>query len=134
LNFNTQLTENFNLSEFFKNVISFNSSSDIVLSNIQKLALKLQLFRSYKNKSISISSSFRTRSENYLSGGKVHSYHLEGLAADIYYKDIEKTFLKDYYALKFLFSGVIYYPDMKFFHCDIGSRVDRPFYNLKSGN
>ena len=126
INFNLQLTKNFILNEWFKSELEQErfkklpyNTQNLYLNNIKDVASKLQKFRDYKNKSIKILSGWRSYEHNKLVGGAVNSFHLSGMATDIYYKDIYKEYLKDSLHLHYIFNGLLYYPASRFFHCDI---------------
>ena len=75
-----QLTENFNISEF-------NSKCGRVMPkkvqlNVQKLANALQIIRDELNKSITITSGYRSPQHNKSIKGASNSTHLTGLGAD----------------------------------------------------
>jgi len=120
--FDSRITKNFVLSEFFQDLKTFQECEERYIQNVVVVAEILQIFRNKKNLPINVSSGFRTFQQNKDCGGTPHSFHKFGLACDFWYKDIEKTFSFDFEHLKGLFNGVIWYPDKKFFHVDIGNR------------
>ncbi len=126
----TQITTNFSMNEFFRSEEDFISSSDGVKANIVLVSAKLQLFRDYKRTPIIINSGYRSKLYNAAIGGRQRSYHLDGLASDIIYNGISNTWRQDFEELKKHFKGVIYYPKLLFFHCDLGHRNDRPYHFL----
>lgn len=76
-----KLTKNFSLEEF-----KCKDGSDIpnnVLSNITELAKNLQVLRDSINKSISITSGYRSPEHNAKIKGAKNSQHVKGTAADI---------------------------------------------------
>lgn len=76
-----KLTKNFSLEEF-----KCKDGSDIpnnVLSNITELAKNLQVLRDSINKSISITSGYRSPEHNAKVKGAKNSQHVKGTAADI---------------------------------------------------
>jgi uncharacterized protein YcbK (DUF882 family) len=79
-----KLTKNFSLEEF-----KCKDGSDIpnnVLSNITELAKNLQVLRDALNKSISITSGYRSPKYNAKIGGVKNSQHVKGTASDIQIK------------------------------------------------
>ena len=79
-----KLTKNFSLEEF-----KCKDGSDIpnnVLSNITELAKNLQVLRDSINKSISITSGYRSPKYNAKIGGVKNSQHVKGTASDIQIK------------------------------------------------
>jgi uncharacterized protein YcbK (DUF882 family) len=79
-----KLTKNFSLEEF-----KCKDGSDIpnnVLSNITELAKNLQVLRDALNKSISITSGYRSPKYNTKIGGVKNSQHVKGTASDIQIK------------------------------------------------
>jgi uncharacterized protein YcbK (DUF882 family) len=79
-----KLTKNFSLEEF-----KCKDGSDIpnnVLSNITELAKNLQVLRDALNKSISITSGYRSPKYNAKIGGVKNSQHVKGTASDIQVK------------------------------------------------
>lgn len=76
-----KLTKNFSLEEF-----KCKDGSDIpnnVLSNIKELAKNLQVLRDTLNKSIKITSGYRSPEHNAKIKGAKNSQHVKGTAADI---------------------------------------------------
>lgn len=138
MNFNIQLTKDFNLKEFIKTeseIKEFTKLSDIekfeILENLRSLAERLQLFRVYKGTKIIITSGWRSHSLNARVGGAKNSFHLKGMASDIIYKDIKKTADKDFQQLKLIFNGLLYYKSQSFFHCDIRPDTKYQLFNYK---
>ena len=79
-----KLTKNFSLEEF-----KCKDGSDIpnnVLSNITELAKNLQVLRDTINKTISITSGYRSPKYNAKIGGVKNSQHVKGTASDIQIK------------------------------------------------
>ena len=79
-----KLTKNFSLEEF-----KCKDGSDIpnnVLSNIIELAKNLQVLRDTINKTISITSGYRSPKYNAKIGGVKNSQHVKGTASDIQIK------------------------------------------------
>ena len=75
----SQLTVNFNLSEFIRPGVAVPTEA---LNNLKLLAQRLQVIRDYYNKPITITSGYRTPAHNQAVGGARHSQHLQGTAAD----------------------------------------------------
>ena len=73
-----QISKNFKLKE------SECKDSGSVVKLDSKLLEKLQLLRDKLNSPIHITSSYRTSECNKRVGGSTNSYHLQGIAADIY--------------------------------------------------
>lgn len=126
MNFDIQLTKNFNLNEWFKSDLEkerfkklHSNTQNLYFNNIKIVASKLQKFRDYKQKSVLILSGWRSYEHNSLVGGAKSSFHMSAMATDIYYKNIEKEYLRDSIQLQYVFNGLLYYPASKFFHCDI---------------
>ena len=78
---NMQLTKNFNLSEFTKNG---NDLPIELLANMKEVTKNLQVLRDFVNKPIRINSGYRRPEYNAKIGGAKNSYHMRGMAADIY--------------------------------------------------
>lgn len=79
-----KLTKNFSLEEF-----KCKDGSDIpnnVLSSIKELAKNLQVLRDTINKTISITSGYRSPKYNAKIGGVKNSQHTKGTASDIQIK------------------------------------------------
>lgn len=76
-----QLTPQFNLSELLHGNDALPSAP--ILENLFRLANRLQVIRDLLGKPIIISSGYRSPSHNQAVGGKPHSFHLSGMAADI---------------------------------------------------
>jgi len=76
-----RLTKNFSLSEFACKDGS--PVPDSLLNNVSLLAENLQVLRDHFRSSITINSSYRTKSHNRSVGGSSNSQHLTASAADI---------------------------------------------------
>lgn len=76
-----QLSENFHISEFRCN--DETDVPEVYRQNVLKLAHNLQVLRNHLNKSITITSGYRTPSHNRSVGGKEASKHLIAQASDI---------------------------------------------------
>lgn len=68
---------------------------------------------------IILDSGFRTQRTNKLVGGKDHSYHLSGEAADVRMQDVPVSYLGEL-ALRLRGGGVGFYPNRNFVHVDNG--------------
>ena len=79
---------------------------------------KLQRLRDIIDGPIYITSGYRCRRENSRVGGVPHSYHLYGMAADVYSKMVSLEELLDL-AAQVGFKGIGYYPKRGFLHLDI---------------
>ena len=73
-----KLSENFKVKEF-----ACRDGSDKVLADLDLIS-KLQDFRSFIGRPVIIPSAYRTDSYNKQCGGAENSYHLRGMAADVY--------------------------------------------------
>ena len=80
---NDDLSKNFKVKEF-----QCHDGSEVVLID-SDLVEKLQALRDYLGKPISIVSGYRTESYNASCGGAKGSYHLKGMAADIFCKGVK---------------------------------------------
>lgn len=125
---NHQITRNFNLSEFFRSQDDYfhyyhleDNRRRQVNENIKILFTKLQQFRDFKQQPVLILSGYRSPYTNAKVGGVKNSYHMQGKALDIFYKDFlnPELRLSDFRHLQGLFNGVLCYQGLKFFHCDI---------------
>jgi len=88
------------------------------------LLTRLNHLRMVINKPICINSGFRCKKENERVGGVQGSYHLQGMAVDIYVKDF---LLYDLlmYAQEIGFSGIGFYEKENFLHLDVRSGEKR---------
>lgn len=77
-----ELTKNFKLKEF--NCKDGTPVPQKHIWRVAKLAENLQVLRDILNTPIVIRSGYRTIKHNRAVGGKAHSFHLLGMAADIY--------------------------------------------------
>ena len=73
-----KLSENFKVKEF-----ACRDGSDKLLADLL-LVDKLQGLRNFTDKPVIIPSAYRTESYNKQCGGATNSYHLSGMAADVY--------------------------------------------------
>lgn len=106
-----KLSANFRVSEF-----ACNDGSDKILIDLDNVK-KLQIIRNYFNKSIKITSGYRTKSYNAKIGGTSSSYHCKGMATDIVVKGVDSVKVA-MYAESIGCGGVIWYPLKKFTHID----------------
>ena len=126
---NQQLTEHFNLLEFFPNekyrnkINQLGGVDDTIFDRIQMVAEKLEKIRAKFGKyAIIITSGYRTSEQNYNCGGCKSSRHTYGLAVDFYVRGLlspsvfrilksDKPLLRDLGVYELL-----YYPDRAFIH------------------
>lgn len=85
-----QLSDHFKVKEF----ACKDGSDEIKISD--KLITALETIRNYFNKSVTISSGYRTSSYNKKVGGTSNSQHTKGKAADIIVKDIPCEYVQNY--------------------------------------
>lgn len=82
------------------------------------LLQKLKGLRHRMAKPVIITSGYRCPSYNREEGGVKSSYHLLGMAADIYVPEIPLTEVLKV-AEEFYFQGIGFYPDRNFLHLDV---------------
>lgn len=90
----------------------------------KELISVLEKIREFFEKPVIINSGCRCRHHNYTVGGKVHSYHLTGMAADIRVPEVEP--FKVYHYLDRMFKekyGIICYKT--FVHIDVREKSFR---------
>ena len=85
---------------------------------------KLQRLRDLIGGPLYITSGYRCEKENKRVGGVPHSYHLLGMAADVYSKCVDVSRLLTL-AKEVGFRGIGYYPRRGFLHLDIR---ENPYY------
>jgi len=107
------ITRNFSRKEFACKCKCGADYIDINLVN------RLQVIRDILNTPIIVHSGVRCESHNAKVGGKPHSLHLAGQAADWSVDDLEK-FMQAGKLLKNWSGG--YHQYETFFHCDVGKR------------
>lgn len=119
----TKVATNFKVSEFKS------KDSKIVLIH-HTLPIALQMVRDKIGKPINITSAYRTEARNTAVGGTSNSYHLYGMAADIYVSSMDATTLAK--AIDSLFPtcyGVIAYPKKGIVHFDVRANKYRAVNN-----
>lgn len=79
---NTKLSEHFKAKEF-----ACKDNSPIAFIDTHIIDL-LEAIRNYYNSPVIINSGYRTYTWNKAVGGAKHSYHMKGMAADIYVKGV----------------------------------------------
>ena len=118
----TKITNNFKVSEF-------KSDSKIVLIH-HTLPIALQMIREKIGKAVNITNAYRTEAHNKRVGGASNSYHLYGMAADIYVKGVDTTTLAKTIDSMFPTTyGVIAYPKKGFVHFDVRAKKYRAVNN-----
>lgn len=118
----TKITNNFKVSEF-------KSDSKIVLIH-HTLPIALQMIREKIGKAINITNAYRTETHNERVGGASNSFHLYGMAADIWARDITPVDLAK--VIDSLFPttyGVIAYPKKGIVHFDVRAKKYRAINN-----
>lgn len=114
----TKITNNFKVSEF-------KSDSKIVLIH-HTLPIALQMIREKVGKAVNLTNAYRTEAHNTRVGGASNSYHLYGMAADMYVngytpeqlaKVIDSLFPATY--------GIIAYPKKGIVHFDVRAKKYR---------
>ena len=108
---NIKLNPFFNLKEF-----ECPCCNTVKLSSV--LLWKLLRFRCMVDGPVSITSGYRCPSENTKIGGDRNSYHMKGMAADIF---VENAYLEELLGLaKFVgFTGIGVYSKKNFLHLDV---------------
>ena len=89
-----------------------------------RLLEKLQKLRDQIGGPLYISSGYRCPRENARVGGVPHSYHLYGMAADVYTKTVPLDKLLEL-AREVGFTGIGYYPKRHFLHLDVR---EKPYF------
>ena len=118
----TKITNNFKVSEF-------KSDSKIVLIH-HTLPIALQMIREKVGKAINITNAYRTEIHNKRVGGASNSYHLYGMAADIWVRGITPVELAKVIDSMFPTTyGVIAYPKKGFVHFDVRAKKYRAINN-----
>ena len=109
-----KLSENFKVKEF-----ACKDNSDKVLIDID-LIDKLQRLRDYLGKPITITSGYRIDSYNKQCGGADNSYHLKGMAADIYCDGVKPIVIALWAEFNGLGGiGIYLNRDREFVHLDV---------------
>ncbi len=106
-----KISKNFHLSEFECPCCHTVKIEPGLLDKLQKL-------RDLTEGPLYITSGYRCKRENERVGGVLHSYHLYGMAADVYSKSVSLEKLLDL-AAQVGFRGIGYYPKRGFLHLDI---------------
>ena len=118
----TKITNNFKVSEF-------KSDSKIVLIH-HTLPIALQMIREKLGKAINITNAYRTETHNKRVGGASNSFHLYGMAADIWARDITPVELAKLIDTMFPTTyGVIAYPKKGIVHFDVRAKKYRAINN-----
>lgn len=83
-----------------------------------------------------VMSGYRTPAYNDFIGGAKNSAHTLGLGADVEAADVEAAFRIIHAAMEVGMHGIIWYPNKKFIHLDMGGLSDiliasRPYYGIK---
>lgn len=128
------LSEDFKVYEFVSHDITTNAQADEILID-EKLVELLEKIRKQINKSLSISSGYRTIAWNKKIGGASKSYHCRGQAADVYSLSVP-SFCIAYYAKKFGAGGVEVRFDLSANdYCHIDTRTGKKWDAInKNGN
>lgn len=117
-----KITNNFKVSEF-------KSDSKIVLIH-HTLPIALQMIREKIGKAINITNAYRTEAHNKRVGGASNSFHLYGMAADIWARDIATVDLAKVIDTMFPTTyGVIAYPKKGIVHFDVRAKKYRAINN-----
>ena len=117
-----KLTTNFRVNEF-------KSDSKIVLIH-HTLPIALQMIREKVGKAINITNAYRTETHNKRVGGASNSFHLYGMAADIWVRDISPVDLAKVIDTMFPTTyGVIAYPKKGIVHFDVRAKKYRAINN-----
>ncbi len=112
-----KISKNFHLSEF-------ECPCCHLVKLDPKLLEKLQHLRDLIDAPLYVSSGYRCPKENARVGGVPHSYHLYGMAADVYTKTIPLERLLEF-AAQVGFNGIGYYPRRNFLHLDVR---EKPYF------
>jgi len=119
-NGNQKLSANFKVKEF-----ACHDGSDTIKIDRQ-LVYYLQKIRDHYGKAVNINSGYRTPSYNKKVGGASNSYHMKGMAADIYISGISPQNLAAY-AKSIGVKGVGTYRSQGFVHID--TRTSKYYWN-----
>ncbi len=109
-----QLSENFTLDEFLpKTKVEWIRIDPLLISILQEL-------RETVRAPLTITSGYRPQAYNRKVGGSSQSTHINGLAADLYCRDLSLNSLH-WHAEKILggLGGLGFYPDQGFIHIDV---------------
>lgn len=83
MNYNKQLTEHFNLSEFISPNDNTVELTDEIINNLTILSQQLEVIRTHLGQPITINSGYRSKEHNKAVGGVKNSQHLLGKAGDL---------------------------------------------------
>lgn len=119
-NGNQKLSNNFTVKEF-----ACRDGSDTIKIDRQ-LVNYLQKIRDHYGKPVNITSAYRTASYNKKVGGASNSYHMKGMAADIYISGVSPQNIADY-AKSIGIKGVGTYKSQGFVHID--TRTSKYYWN-----
>lgn len=122
---NVKVAENFKVKEFKSR------NNKIVLIH-HNLPVALQMIREKLGKAINLTNAYRNETHNKSVGGASNSYHLYGMAADIYVNGMTPNELAK--AIDSLFPTtfcVISYPKKGIVHFDVRSKKYRAINNGK---
>lgn len=132
---NDQLSCNFRVREFLHPETEWHDLTREQQQNIKQLVIRLEKMRVLYNRPFIINTKgrnnagFRTIEQNAKVGGAKNSYHMKGMAADVYPVDIE---LRDFaLTAKKFFGGVITYPANNFVHVDMRDLEGKEYYNIR---
>ena len=92
--------------------------------NLNMLVVCLEKLTALAGKKPVITSGYRCVKHNAAVGGRIRSYHLVGMACDLYFPGMKNKKISNL-ARKAGFTGTIRYGKMNFVHCDIGPCYDR---------
>lgn len=106
-----QLTKNFKLSEF-----QSPDTGEVKLDS--GLVAKLQQLRDQVGKPVTVTSGYRTPEHNSAVGGAAHSYHIQGLAADVVIRGMTSAQIAEI-AKRVGFTGIGIYPTRGHCHVDV---------------
>ena len=108
------LSKNFKVKEF-----ACKDGSDKILIDLDVIP-KIQALRDYTGLPITIISGYRTESYNEKCGGAKSSYHLQGMAVDLYCKGLKTMILALWAEFNGLGGvGVYLDRDLEFVHLDV---------------
>lgn len=109
---NTKISKNFTVAEFARHDANYPCKIDLTLINY------IQSIRNYFNKSLSITSGYRSPAYNSSIGGANGSYHTKGQACDIVISGIDPELVGLYAECVLNMNGIGIYHDDMFNHLD----------------